>query len=226
MGFQQTPGDNAANYFNGPGWVFYTADLTVAVPAKIDDIVGMASPYTPKTGWLFGGAVTRNALTVARALTSTDFMTGHTNVPIARRVTGVSRAATIDFQEHTPALEQIIEAAPAIETIAVGAGGSGTPAQSRIRLGGIQTLPRHRLAIIAERDPNLTGVAGESGARGLLLAYVLFQVCLSGTASNFSIDPDTMSSRTVELEAFPETTLSDVRQQHGMELFETGLLVP
>jgi hypothetical protein len=226
MGFQQTPGDNLANLANGPGWVFYTTDLTVAVPTKIDDIVGMATPYTPKTGWVFGGAVTRDAMTVARTLTATDFMTGHTNVPIGRRVTDTTRIATINFQEMSPAIQQIIEASPAIETIAVGLAASGTPAQTRLRLGGIQTLPRRRLAIVGERDPSITGVTGEGGARGQLFAYVLFQVCLTATASTFSIDPDTVSSRPVELEAFPETTLADVRQQHGMMLFETGAIVP
>jgi hypothetical protein len=223
MPFQNT--DTLANQANGPGFVYYTADLTVAVPAKIDDIVKMASPYTPQTGWIDGGMITRDAISIATALTVVKFMTGHTNVPVGERVTATSRTAGAKFEEITPSLLAMLENAEAPQTIAAGTTGSGTPAQSRVRLGNTASLARHRFAIVWERDPSLTGVFGEGGARGLLMAYVLCNAAIS-KGLTFALSPDTVSNLDVEFEAFPEPTLTDPRQQHGFWVAETGTVVP
>jgi hypothetical protein len=225
MPFSQSAAELPANLFNGPGWFFY-APLTVTVPAKLDDIIALATPYAPKTGWISGGMVTRDAMSVAMSMTATDFMTGHSNLPVGRRVTDTSRLATVDLQELTPALTQLIENTPTPTTVAAGIAGSGTSAQTIIPVGSIQTLTRYRCAFVGERDPALTGVTGEGGARGLLFAYILYQASVSGKESTFSMDPDTLSSRAVELEAFPEPTIADVRQQHGFIALETGVTVP
>lgn len=218
--------DTPANLWNGPGYFLYTADLTVAVPTKIDDIVTMKSPYGTKTGWINGGMVTRDAMSVAMSMTGTDFVTGHTNLPVGRRITATSRLMTVTLQELTGALMQLIENTPNPTTIAAGIAGSGTPAQAAVPLGAVTSLNRHRCAIVAECDPALTGVSAEGGARGHLIAYVLYQASISGKDSAWAVDPDTLSSRSVEFEAFPEPTITDITKQHGLWLSETGLTVP
>lgn len=223
-GFAQT--DNFANIAGGPAWFFYTADLTVAVPTKIDDVVGMASPYTPKTGWINGGALTRTALALAFATTQAVVTTAHTNVPVATRVTGTTATVQVPFQELSPAIIQLARNSPASVSIAAGAGGSGTPAQTAVPQGSVQQIKRRRGAVIIERDPGVTGVYGEGGARGQLVAWLIPQIGISAQGNTISLDPDTTAELLAQFDYFPEPTITDPTKQYGFVVFETGTTVP
>lgn len=224
MAFGQT--ETYANLAGGPAWAFHTADLTVAVPAKLDDIVALTTPYAPKTGWIFAGPLSRSAMEEIFAMTEADVVTAHTNVVVAKRVTGTSRKVRIPYQDLSPAITQLAENTPASVSIAVGAGGSGTPAQTAVDLGNVARLNRRRMAFIVERDPGVTGVFGEGGARGQLFGLLAYQVGLSAAGSTLSLDPDTTAERIVEFDFYPETTITDPLKEHGRYVFETGLTVP
>jgi hypothetical protein len=148
-----------ANLLTGPArWLY--APTTVAVPTSSTTSSRSRRPYAPKTGWIDGGATT-DTPTYGRDMDSSDLSIQNRTTPVLKRITGTARTMQVTVGEITAALMQIIENAPAPTTIAVGAGGSGTPAQSRLDLGSISTLVRFRHALIAERDPGL-GSSGEA----------------------------------------------------------------
>jgi hypothetical protein len=212
-----------ANLLTGPArWLY--APTTVAVPTKLDDIVALTSPYAPKTGWIDGGATT-DTPTYGRDMDSSDLSIQNRTTPVLKRITGTSRTLQVTVGEITAALMQIIENAPAPTTIAVGAAASGTPAQTRLDLGSISTLVRFRHALIAERDPGL-GSSAEGGARGQLVAAVLYSAAVTADASDMDFPNDDLVGRQVTFQAYPDSTISDPLKAHGCLLFETGATVP
>lgn len=204
-----------------PAW-----DTSGALPQKLDDIVSLSTPYTVKSPWIPGGALSRDNVSAVRNIATNAVTTAHTNVPVTERVTNTTRTLSIPWQEVKAAIRQIAENAPAIETIAQGLAASGTPAQSRVRMGGITQLTRRRIAVIAERDPGVTGATTEGGARGQLFGYVLFNCAISAQGTNLDLHPDNAVSQAVQFDAFPEPNAPDVRYSHGATLFETGFVIP
>jgi hypothetical protein len=211
------------NLVTGPIRGLY-APTSVSVPTKLDDVVGLATPYAVKTGWIDFGAMT-DTPTYGRDMDSSDLTIQNRTTPVLKKITGTTRTVQLTLAEVTSALTQIIENAPAPVTIAVGAGGSGTSAQKAVDLGSISSLVRYRIALIGERDPGL-GSSGEGGARGLLLGFILYSASITADASDMDFPNDDLVGRPVTFQAYPEPTISDPLKAHGRFLEETGATVP
>jgi hypothetical protein len=208
------------NLLTGPCRIVY-APSTVAVPVKLDDIYAMATPYALKAGWLEAGG-TSDDFNYERDMDSNDFEIQQKTAAVLTKVTGVTRTATIPFAEITPALMALAEGNTASSvSIATGAGGSGTPAQTRVPFGSISSLPRYRLAIIAERDKGL-GTSAEGGLRGQHVGLVFYSAAIAA----LKIGRDDLPAREVPFQAFPDPSFSSSGDEVGCFLFETGATVP
>lgn len=197
-----------------------------AIPTKLDDIVTLTTPYTLKAPWVFGGALERSNVTLARSLAMNAITTAHTNIPVSQRVTGTTRTLTIPFQEVSPAIRALIENQATVETVAQGIASSGTPAQSRVRFGAVQQIIRHRIAVLAERNPGDTQITTEGGNRGQLFGHVILNAGIGATASNLDLNPDNVVAQSVQFDAYPEPSAPDIRMTHGFSVFETGISIP
>lgn len=218
-------GGTLTNLLMGPAYIYY-ADAAVATrPTKIDDVIGMASPYTPKTNWIAIGA-TSDASGYSREFEQEDYEIEQRTGAVGSKVTSVSRSLTVPLSEITAALMRIVEAAPAPTTIVQGAAASGTPAQSRLDFGSISTLPRYRFALIAERDKGVTGSSGEGGARGQLAAILLYSASIAADASEMEIAKGQLVGREVTFTAYPDSAVTDPEKAHGAYVEETGATVP
>lgn len=210
------------NLLGGPARILWALAAQTR-PTKIDDIIGMATPYTAKAGWNEFGA-TNDASGYSREIETDEIEIEQAGV-VLEKVSTVTRSITVPISEINAANMQIAEAAPASTSISVGAGGSGTPAQSRLDVGQILTLPRYRIAIIAERDSAL-GSSGEGGARGLLAAIVLYSASVSADASDLEVARGDLVGREVTFRGFADSAVTDPLKAHGAFIFETGATVP
>lgn len=208
---------------SGPARILWAASGQ-ARPTKIDDIIGMATPYTKKTGWNEFGA-TSDAAGYSREMESEEYEIEQVTGAVLEKISSVTRTLTVPIAEITAANMLIAEAAPASTSVAAGAGGSGTPAQTRLDFGSILTLPKYRIAIIAERDSGF-GTSGEGGARGQLVAIVLYWASITTDASDMEISRGDLVGREVTFRAFPDPAVSDSLKAHGAFIEETGATVP
>lgn len=216
-------GGTLANLLSGPAYWYY-APGTASRPTKIDDVIAMASPYTPKTNWLPGGG-TSDASQYGRELEEQEYEIQQRTGAVATKIIGVSRTMTIPIAEITAEGMRIIEAAPAPTTIAQGAAASGTPAQTRLDFGSISTLPKYRVALIAERDKAFGGSA-EGGARGPFAAILFFWASITADVSGMEIAAGNLVGRDLSFRAFPDPLVTDAEKAHGAYVEETGATVP
>lgn len=211
-----------ANLLPGPARVLY-APTTVAVPTKLDDIIAMATPYAPKTGWVDAGG-TADSASYERDMDSEEYEIEQKSTAVLSRVTSVERTLTVPFTEITPELMKVIEEGAAAVTIAAGAASSGTPAQTRQPFGSISSVTRYRWALIAERPKEYA--SAEGGLRGKLAAVVLYSAAIAADGSELEVGRGDLTARECTFTAYPEATITAEGSEHGCFLFETGSVVP
>jgi len=206
----------------GPAHFFY-APSTVARPAKLDDVIGLSTPYAPKTGWL-GGGQTTDTTDYSREFDGEELETQQGGI-VMRKLTQANRSVTVPLANVTPELTRIAEAAPPLETIAVGAAASGTPAQTGVHLGLPVSLPRYRVAVIAEQPAELTS-SREAATRGPLVGILGYSATIAMDDSDTEIGSDEFASREFTFDFYADLSVTDSEKQHGKVVFESGLVIP
>src|SRR3954470_5385607 len=110
------------NLLGGAVRVLY-APTTVAAPTNIFDVIGMVSPYAPKTGWVDFGA-TKESFTYTRGFDTEGFEIQQVPGAILEDITDMSRTLTVSVAELRPSLLTMIEQGVQSADVAA-AGGAG-----------------------------------------------------------------------------------------------------
>lgn len=90
---------NSKNFVAGPGRLV-VADLSVAAPTKISDVMDTAAPYNLKTGWRDLGATTEG-ISISRSFETEDFEVDQKMGPADTDVTGYTHSLSTSLAENT-----------------------------------------------------------------------------------------------------------------------------
>lgn len=203
----------------------YTLPVTAGAPTlKINDIINLtaALDYTPKTPWVdFGAAREGQGAQYERSITTQDWNIEQSTGAIATDVTDVPRNITVPMGQISDTGVTILEAAPASRAIA---SASGQSAQTAVDFGSFESLPRYRICLLGMRRAGMGADVTEpdSTKRGAFVAVVLFSASISANATQYELQKGQLANVAVEMEAFPETTITDSRRDRGTWLFETA----
>jgi|tagenome__1003787_1003787.scaffolds.fasta_scaffold20700672_3 hypothetical protein len=146
------------NLLGGAVRVLY-APTTVAAPTNIFDVIGMVSPYAPKTGWVDFGA-TKESFTYTRGFDTEGFEIQQVPGAILEDITDLSRTIAVSVAELRPELLQIIEQG---STPTTSAAATGKGAQSIIKYGSFNSVSQYRIAWVSRRHQG-SGLVTEPGA--------------------------------------------------------------
>jgi len=207
------------NLLTGPVRIL-RAPTSVAVPNRLGDIISLVSPYTALTGWLEVGA-TEGETEYSRDMDSEEIRIEQATGAVLTQVTEVVRTLVIPGVEITPELTQLVEEGPSVTTVAAAAGQS---AYKKVSFGSIDSLTRHRIAVVAERDIALGGVVTEPTTgikRGPLVGLVGYQTALTADDSGMEWERGNLVTREIKLTFFPDSTITDTKAAEGAFLFET-----
>lgn len=197
---------NISNLLGGRIRALY-APTTVALPDGPDDIfvqTAVASPnYAPKTGWLeFGGG--RDASSYGRTIAKTGWELQQSKAAVVEQVSSVTRRLSLSIAEVTPEVLQIVEVAPSVGTVAAAVGVS---AFKEVGMGGINDLPRYRVAFVSQRDPSAGKViepaGGNVAGRGRFVVGVGYECSISADEVALEQAKATMSALTVQFDFYP-----------------------
>lgn len=185
------------------------APTSVAVPADLDDIIALTTPYAPATGWLEVGA-TKDAFSYSRSFDTSGYEIQQTAGNVIEELTDLSRSFTVSFAEFTPAILRIIENGPASSA------GTGTTIQP---FGSFTSITQYRFAFIAMR-PKQAGTV-EGGVRGRFFAGVAFRAQIAADEMSFDQAKGELTAAGVTFTMFPEPG-QDLGEEWGMWIDEAA----
>jgi hypothetical protein len=174
------------------------------VPASINDVILMESPYTAQTGWTDLGA-TRDSFTYTRGFDVEGWEIQQVPGNVIEEVTEITRTIEVSFADLRPEHLAMIEgqtAAPGNVTAVAGAS-----AQKVVKFGSFSSLERRRFAFIAQR-PLAAGIVVESGPaieRGRFFMGVAYQAQLSADEAELEQDKGALTAAGVTFTMFPDT---------------------
>lgn len=207
---------NLAGLFNGPIRVVYTPVATT-LPTKIQDIVGMVSPYVLDSDWDDFGAA-KSAPSYSRGLAKEGATIQQESGQILEEVSDVPRQIKLSVAELTPENLMILENASEIETIAAAA---NTGAQKSVGLSSIIELTEYRMAFIGSRKKKSVLVTEPGGAtRGGLLALVANRVSAAAETSTIEFDRGNLAEAVITFDLHPEP--GETEEVYGRWLTETA----
>lgn len=206
-----------ANLLGGAARVLYTDDLTEPVPADLTGIIDVETPYTAQTGWIDLGA-TKESATYGREISEEGYEIQNVNGDVLSEITDIAHTMEVSVAEIAPAQLAVIEVSSAgVGTIA---GAAGKSAQKSVKFGSFASVPRRRVAFIAQRNVG-SGIVTESGGveRGGFVGVVLYNVAVAADSAEVEFDKGNLAECPVSFTAFPETT-EDAGEEYGTWLFE------
>jgi hypothetical protein len=176
------------------------APLTEPIPANLNDVIDLESPYDPAGTWEDFGAA-REGASYSRGIETDGYEIQQVSGLIFEDVSEVTRALSFSIAEIKPEHLQIIEEGQDPETIAAGV---GTSAQKVVKFGNIADLTRYRFAFVAQRSA-LSGVVTETDAstRGRLVAGILLSANLSADDVEIPLEKGSLAHASVTFNGFP-----------------------
>lgn len=90
---------NSENFVGGPGRLV-VADLSVAAPIRISDVMDTSSPFDLTAGWRDLGA-TSDGISISRGFSTEDFEVDQVMGPADTEVTGYSHSLSTSLAENT-----------------------------------------------------------------------------------------------------------------------------
>ena len=179
------------------------APTTEAIPASIDDVIDMVSPYAPKTGWTDIGA-TRDSFTYTRGFDVSGWEIQQAAGNIIEEVTSITRHVALSLAEFRQDILQLVEESQATGTVAAAA---GVGSQKVVKFGSFTSLGRHRIAFIA-RKSRASGEVTEPGGgalkRGAFVMGVGYSCQISADDAEIEFDKGNLAAAGVGFTFFPE----------------------
>ncbi len=206
---------NIENLLSGAVSIAYskiTGATPADIPAGIEDVILMESPYTIQTGWTWLGA-TKEAFSYSRGFETEGLEIQQVAGAILEEVTDLTRTITVSQAEFNPFGFQLMENAPSVATLAAAAGVS---AQKKVAFGTFASIDRYRFAFISRR-PKAAGTVTESDAttiRGRFVMGVAYQAQLQADEIEMEQGKGELTAAELAFSMFPETT---VAQPEGQE---------
>lgn len=224
MAVQGAPFPFDLDYLLGGKYRAVVADLSAAsppaIPANIDDVMGLVSPYALKTGYEDLGAG-REGASYSRGLGQEGWEIQQANEAVLPEVTGTARSITVSLAEIKPRTVDIVEESPGTQAIAAATNKS---AQTRVPLGEILDLTYYRVALIGQRKVKSGTVIEPPGAvggkrRGKFVMVVLNSCTISSDDSGFDLEKGNLSHMPVTFTAFPDAAAAS-GEEYGATYFE------
>lgn len=212
-----TPYD-LGNLLKGPTPFIYALASEVAVPATIADILDPDDPLHPlKEGWLHGGATTGPS-SYGRQFSTAGYAIEQATGNVDEDVTDTVRSITVPVGEITPELLQVLEQAPAIDTVAKAKGRS---AEKQVRVGSIETLENYRVCFLGRRLKGKGSDVTMSGgkARGAFAVYCMYMAKITGDQAAIQVGRGQLASAPLTFQAYPDDT-QEAGEEHGVWLLE------
>lgn len=191
---------NLNNLIGGQVRVLY-APISAALPAKPGDIFGQVSPYNPVSPWRdFGGG--KDAFNYEREFDVEGWEIQQATGNVIEEPSEITRTVTLSIAELTPEAIQIIEEAPAIETIAASANNSS---YKKVSFGLFEELTQYRIAFVARRK-KASGLVTEPGGveRGRYFVGHGYRCQLAADGSELEFEKGELTAAEVAFTFFPE----------------------
>ena len=197
------------------------APISQAVPARLEDIVDLTSPYALNGAWEDFGATT-GPFTYTRGITKAGSTIQQESTAVLEEITEVVRTVGAPFAELRPEILKMIEEGG--EANAISGAGNNQSAQVGQPVGSISELTRYRVAFIARRKKAQgtvrEGVAGPY--RGRFLAFAAYQAELNAESVSIGFERGALASATVTFKLYPEPTITAEGEEYGQWLDETA----
>jgi hypothetical protein len=201
------------------------APITVAVPANLDDVHALISPYGLKTGWLGLGATTGPAV-YGRNLSTSGFSIQQESSNVLEVPNETIRTIQLPLGEIRKEVLEIIEQSPGSGATTAGVGKS---VQDKTPVGSINDLTQYRVAFIGRRQKSQGVVQEGAGTgmpvRGRFLAFAGYRCQIEAENVQMSFDRTALASATVTFKLFPEPTITAEGTEHGVWLSERAGII-
>ena len=133
-------------------------------------------------------------------------------------ITEITHTMEVSVAEIAPEQLAIIEvSASGVGTIA---GGAGKSSQKSVKFGSLSSIPRRRVAFVAQRNIG-SGVVTEGGGqeRGGFVGIVLYNCAVAADSAEVEFEKGNLAEAPVSFTAFPEPSES-AGEEFGCWLFE------
>lgn len=174
-----------------------------AVPAGMDDVFSMVSPYALKTGWTDLGA-TKESFSYTRGFDTEGYEIQQLAGNVIEEITDITRTIEVSYADLRVEHLSLIEGGTA--AVAPVAGGANKGAQQRASFGSFSSLDRYRFAFISRRPKQAGTVTEPSGAtRGRFFMGVAYQAQIAADDVEFEQAKGELSALGVTFTTFPES---------------------
>jgi hypothetical protein len=192
---------NVDNLLGGAVRILY-APTTVAIPASIADVIDMATPYAPKTGWIDFGA-TKEAFSYGRSFDTSGYEIQQVPGSVLEDITDLSRTITVSAAEMTPEILKIVEQGVIATDVAAG---TASGAQDVVKFGSFLSVDQYRIAFISRRHTG-SGTVAESGSvtRGRFFMGVGYRCQMTADEVALEGTKGELSAASLTFKFFPES---------------------
>jgi hypothetical protein len=180
------------------------APTTVAVPAKMEDVFGITSPYAAVSGtnstWQDLGQ-TKDSFSYSRGFDVTGWEIQQLAGNVVEELTDMERTITVSVASLNPTTLKMIENAPNVATITQ----ASKPDQKKVAFGSFSSLERYRFAFVSRR-PKAAGVVTETAgaiSRGRYFMGVAYEAQLSAESVDFEQAKGELSAINLSFTLFP-----------------------
>jgi hypothetical protein len=200
------------------------APLATAVPLNIDDVIEVNSTgYAAQTGWTDLGAA-KDSFSYSRGFDTSGWEIQQTTGNVVEEITDLTRTITVSLAEIKPEHLQLIENAPAVETVAAA---SGRSAQKRVKFGAFTSITRYRFAFLSQRS-TASGIVTHSDTtttRGRFVMGTAYEAQISADEVEFEQAKGELSAASVTFTLFPASG-QPTGQEWGSWLLEDAGAIP
>jgi hypothetical protein len=189
------------NLLGGAVRVLY-APVSADLPASIDEVIDMQTPYTPVSPWVDFGA-TKESFTYNRGFDTSGFEIQQVPGAILEDITDLTRTITVSVAELRPELLKIIEQGTAGTDVAAA---TGQGAQKIIKFGAFNAVTQYRIAWVSRRHQG-SGTVDEGGGviRGRFFMGVGYRCQISADEVSFEGAKGELVGLGLTFKLFPES---------------------
>jgi hypothetical protein len=188
------------NLLGGAVRVLY-APVSADVPASIDEVIDMQTPYAVVSPWMDFGA-TKESFTYTRGFDTEGFEIQQVPGAILEDITDLSRTITVSVAELRPETLQIIEQGVIATDVAAG---TGQGAQDIVKFGSFNSVTQYRIAWVSRRHQG-SGTVDEGGGvvRGRFFMGVGFRCQITADEVEFEGAKGELTGLGLSFKLFPE----------------------